>query len=203
MGVTAGRYGDCAVRCVVDDLASAHRLHRLLLDSSLPGVVNVVPAWRTVVVTVTEPRFVDDVRAFASAADLASAATSDSLLHVLRVVYDGPDLAEVAALAGVAVDEVVARHSAPDYVVAFLGFAPGFPYLAGLDASLATPRLATPRQRVPAGSVGIAGSVTGIYPADSPGGWRIIGRVDDVLFDVHRTPPALLAPGDTVRFLPA
>ncbi|MBB5015794.1 5-oxoprolinase subunit PxpB [Rehaibacterium terrae] len=114
---------------------------------------------------------------------------------------DGPDLDAVARDSGLSPDEVVARHTAGDYHVALLGFAPGFPYLLGLDPMLALPRLATPRQRVPAGSVAIGGAQTGIYPRESPGGWRIIGRTPLVLFDPLRDPPALLAPGDRVRFV--
>jgi KipI family sensor histidine kinase inhibitor len=98
------------------------------------------------------------------------------------------------------VNDVVQRHAGATYTVAFLGFQPGFPYLAGLDRALVTPRKDTPRTEVPAGALGIAGDVTGIYPRSSPGGWQLIGRTDATLFDVARDPPALLAPGDTVRF---
>ena len=97
---------------------------------------------------------------------------------------------------------MVRIHSAAEYPVYFLGFTPGFPYLGGLDARIAAPRLETPRQHVPAGSVGIAGAQTGIYPLESPGGWRLIGRTTLRLFDAQRDPPALLAPGDVVRFVP-
>jgi KipI family sensor histidine kinase inhibitor len=116
------------------------------------------------------------------------------------VVYDGPDLEDVAARWGCSADEVATRHQETSFVAAFCGFAPGFAYLTGLDVR--TPRLATPRSRVPAGSVALAGSWCGIYPTSSPGGWRIIGRTDAVLWDVSRTPPALLAPGARVSFVP-
>lgn len=115
---------------------------------------------------------------------------------------DGPDLVDVARHAGLDVDELIARHSAVRYTVAMLGFAPGFPYLIGLDPTLAMPRLDTPRARVDAGSVGIGGAQTGVYPKAGPGGWRIIGRTRQTLFDAARDPPALLAPGDHVRFVP-
>jgi len=121
------------------------------------------------------------------------------------VVYGGeagPDLADVAAHAGLSPAEVVARHAGAVYSVRFLGFSPGFAYLGGLPEELATPRLPLPRTRVPAGSVGIAGRQTGVYPAESPGGWRIIGRSSLSLFRPERTPPALLSTGDLVRFLP-
>jgi KipI family sensor histidine kinase inhibitor len=114
----------------------------------------------------------------------------------------GPDLQRVADHAGLSTTDVIARHAVAEYTVAMLGFAPGFPYLLGLDAALATPRLATPRTRVPAGSVAIGGAQTGLYPQASPGGWNLIGRTDRVLFDPQRDPPALLAPGDRVRFVP-
>lgn len=113
----------------------------------------------------------------------------------------GPDLNDAARHAGLSPEAFVARHAAGGYTVAMLGFAPGFPYLIGLDPALAIPRLATPRTRVEAGSVGIGGDQTGIYPRSGPGGWRIIGRTEQVLFDPLRTPPALLAPGDRVRFI--
>jgi KipI family sensor histidine kinase inhibitor len=119
----------------------------------------------------------------------------------LPVTYDGPDLEDVAARWDCDVDEVVARHRATEFVSAFCGFAPGFAYLAGLEVEV--PRLATPRTRVPAGSVALAGRWCGVYPTESPGGWRIVGRTDARLWDVRRDPPALLAPGTRVRFVAA
>lgn len=112
----------------------------------------------------------------------------------------GPDLVEMAQHLDLPIDEVIARHAAADYRVAMLGFAPGFPYLLGLDPALAMPRRRDPRQRVPAGSVAIGGAQTGIYPDQLPGGWQLIGRTPLHLFDVAVTPPALLAAGDRVRF---
>ncbi len=120
----------------------------------------------------------------------------------LRVDYDGPDLATVARHWGVAEDQVGPVHAAISYRVAFVGFAPGFGYLTGLPERLHVPRLATPRPRVPAGSVALAGGYTGVYPGASPGGWQLIGRTDAVLFDVAADPPALLRPGVRVRFVP-
>lgn len=113
----------------------------------------------------------------------------------------GPDLADVAATTGLAMDEVARRHGVGVYTVAMLGFAPGFPYLLGLDPALATPRLETPRTRVAAGSVGIGGAQTGIYPREGPGGWRILGRTPLSLFDAARAAPCLLAPGQRLRFV--
>lgn len=113
---------------------------------------------------------------------------------------DGPDLEALALARGLAPDDVVALHTAPEYVVHFLGFMPGFAYLGGLDPRLATPRRAVPRTLVPAGSVGIGGAQTGVYPLASPGGWQLIGRTALALFDPAREPAALLAAGDRVRF---
>ena len=115
---------------------------------------------------------------------------------------DGPDLEAVAARNGLTPAEVIAAHASVEYEVQFLGFAPGFAYLGELPATIAAPRHTTPRTRVPAGSVGIAGRQTAVYPFDSPGGWQIVGRTDARLWDIDREPPALLVPGATVRFVP-
>ncbi len=119
------------------------------------------------------------------------------------VVYDGADLEDVAARWDTDVDGVVARHGEIEFASAFCGFAPGFAYLAGLPETYAVPRLDSPRSRVPAGSVGLAGSWCGVYPSESPGGWRLLGHTDLTLWDAGRGEPALLAPGTRVRFVPA
>lgn len=122
----------------------------------------------------------------------------------IPVVYGGDfgeDLDSAARELGLSPDALSARHAAGAYTVAMIGFAPGFPYLSGLDPALALPRLATPRTRVPAGSVAIGGAQTGLYPRESPGGWRLIGRTPLRLFDPARASPSLLAPGDRVRFV--
>ena len=116
---------------------------------------------------------------------------------------DGPDLADVAARHGLTPADVVELHAGARYRVLFLGFAPGFAYMGGLPAAIATPRRPTPRERVPAGSVGIAGEQTGVYPLAMPGGWNLIGRTDARLFDPDRSQPALFRPGAVVRFVPA
>ena len=124
-------------------------------------------------------------------------------LHVVRAIYDGVDLDDVARRAGISRAEVVALHTGRDYDVELIGFLPGFAYLASLDPKLVTARRAAPRPRVAKGSLAIAGPYTGIYPLASPGGWHLIGRVIDVdLFDPERRPPALFEPGDKVRFVP-
>jgi KipI family sensor histidine kinase inhibitor len=119
----------------------------------------------------------------------------------LRVRYDGPDLPELSRLTGLSPEEVVARHVGGDYVVAFLGFQPGFGYLVGGDEALHVPRRDDPRTRVPAGSVAIAGPYSGVYPRESPGGWRLLGSTATPMFDADREPPTLLSPGDRVRFV--
>lgn len=124
-------------------------------------------------------------------------------LHTIPVHYDGQDLAEVADLTGLSRSDVIARHARTELRVLFCGFAPGFAYLGELPPELRVERLSTPRTRTPGGSVAIAGSMSGIYPADLPGGWRVIGRTEVELFDPRRDPPALLLPGDRVRFEPA
>lgn len=124
-------------------------------------------------------------------------------MHEILVAYDGPDIERVCSMHGIDRERLVAMHTESEYVVETIGFLPGFGYLTGLPAGLVTPRLATPRRRVPAGSVGIGGSRTGVYPFESPGGWNLIGRTDAVLFDVSRPRPALLQDGDRVRFVAA
>jgi KipI family sensor histidine kinase inhibitor len=176
------------------------------------GLGRPVPAFASVLVPFDPLAIsVDDVRAIVmrlldDGADTDLAAPIDApRLVELPVRYggaDGPDLADVAALHGFEPADVIEAHASVEYEVFFLGFAPGFAYLGTLPESIATPRLAEPRVRVPAGSVGIAGSQTGVYPFELPGGWRIIGRTDALLWDLRRDSPALLRPGDRVRFVP-
>jgi KipI family sensor histidine kinase inhibitor len=131
---------------------------------------------------------------------------ADRAVIEIRVNYGGrygPDLDAVATFAGCAVDEVIKRHSARTYRVYMLGFVPGFAYMGRVDPSLAAPRHRVPRERVPAGSVGIAGLQTGVYPVESPGGWQLIGHTTTVMFDANRDQPSLLSAGDLVRFVPA
>ena len=131
-----------------------------------------------------------------------TAAPEGAVVEV-AVHYDGPDLAEVADLTGLTPAEVVDAHTGTPWTVAFGGFAPGFGYLVGGDPRLRVPRREVSRPSVPAGSVGLAGEFSGVYPRPSPGGWQLIGSTDAVLWDVERDPPALLAPGTTVRFVDA
>lgn len=142
------------------------------------------------------------LHAWAALPDIAPGEDAGRTVEI-PVLYGGQagvDLASAAAELGLSPQALVQRHAAADYRVAMIGFAPGFPYLSGLDPALALPRLATPRAHVPAGSVAIGGTQTGIYPLESPGGWRLLGRTPVRLFDPMREPPSLLAPGDHVRF---
>jgi KipI family sensor histidine kinase inhibitor len=163
------------------------------------GVIDVVPAASTVLVSCTDADALDAVvRRFGEVEPVAVAGHGG---HVtIDVAYEGDDLDEVAASAQLSVDEVIAAHTAAEYRVAFCGFAPGFGYLTGLPAVLHLPRRATPRTRVPAGAVAIAAEYAAVYPRPSPGGWHLIGYTDHVLFDVDRDPPAVLRPGTVVRF---
>lgn len=135
----------------------------------------------------------------------SEAQVSESRLVEIPVIYGGemgPDLTQVAEHASLSARQVVELHSSNDYDVFFIGFQPGFPYLAGLDPRLHMPRRAEPRVAVPAGSVGIGGSQTGVYPLASPGGWQLIGQTSLALFTPQQQPPTLLHPGDKVRFVP-
>lgn len=127
----------------------------------------------------------------------------NSPLIEIPVTYDGPDLAETAELLGLSAEQLVAEHTTRTWVCAFGGFAPGFGYLVADAPPLEVPRLATPRVRVPAGAVGLAGEFSGVYPRESPGGWRLIGRTELSMWDLSRTPPAAVAVGAKVRFLEA
>jgi inhibitor of KinA len=178
------------------------RLYRALKNAALPGVLNLHPAYCSVLVDF-DPLAVSHSEMETKIAGIDAAAELPPPREVrIPVMYDGPDLAAVAVHHGITPARVVELHSSAEYLVYFLGFSPGFPYLAGLPPQLATPRLETPRKHVPAGSVAIGGSQTGIYPLASPGGWRIIGRTELRLFDAAREQPALIAMGDVVKFEP-
>lgn len=194
-------YGPTAI--LVDDLDVAPaRLAQAVRERLSGDVIDVVPAARTVLITVSErsalARIVDTVVELAVSAERG--VRSGRSIEI-PVTYDGPDLDAVASQAGLSVDAVIELHAATTYEVAFCGFAPGFAYLTGLDRRLWLPRRVTPRTRVPAGSVAIAAEYAAVYPTASPGGWHLLGTTDVTLFDPMRQRPALLAPGDQVRFL--
>jgi len=179
-----------------------------LRAASLPGVFEIVPAYGSLAVffdrlTAEADRLAERLVQTAGAFEARGAPLGHGRpIHVIPVRYDGPDLAEVGERTGLVPMEVVRRHTEPVYDVYFLGFVPGFAYLGPVDPALVLPRRPTPRRRVPAGSVAIAGAQTGVYPLETPGGWHLIGRTDVVLFDPQRNPPNLLAAGDRVRFSP-
>ena len=197
--------GERGLLVEVEDLETVHRLHAALRALDPPGVVEVVPGYRTLLV-VAEPgraEVLDELAADLPELELPDAEAVAGDPVEIPVTYDGEDLPEVARLTRLDVDEVVRRHTDPEYTVAFLGFSPGFPYLVGLDPALEVRRRDTPRTSIPAGSVGLAGGQTGIYPTASPGGWQLIGRTEVTLFDPGRDPPALLGPGSRLRFVEA
>jgi KipI family sensor histidine kinase inhibitor len=167
----------------------------------LPELVELIPAARTVLASVRSGGHgMAALRAVLATADLGRPVRRNPREVRIPVRYDGPDLELVARTARLSTDELVELHSGAEYSVAFTGFAPGFGYLVGLPEPLVQARLDQPRTKVRPGSVGIAGEFTGVYPRASPGGWRLIGRTELALFDPRRDPPALLVPGDRVRF---
>lgn len=187
--------------------ARVHAAARALRVAGLPGIVDIAPAYASLLLRFSAPvqdsaaieaRLRDVINADAHADHNAPACVLE-----IPVCYGGnfgPDLDVVAAHAGIKPAAVIERHTGVGYTVAMLGFAPGFPYMLGMDPALHMPRRDDPRTRVPAGSVAIGGAQTGIYPKELPGGWNLIGRTPWALFDPRRDPPALLAPGDRVRF---
>ncbi|MEY9962661.1 KipI family sensor histidine kinase inhibitor [Streptacidiphilus sp. MAP12-16] len=197
--------GSRAVLIEVDGLDQVMELHQSLHRSPAPGTVEVVPAATTVLVTF-DPAVTTRERLTADIADIAdrrpsTVPPSDQGLVEIPVVYDGPDLAQVAHSTGLSIREVVRRHTDARYTVAFGGFAPGFAYLSGLDPLLRLPRRPVPRTRVAPGSVAVADQFTSVYPSRSPGGWHLLGHTETAMWDVERDPPALLVPGRHVRFV--
>lgn len=192
--------GDRALLFEVGSAAEVAAIVTAVRAAALPEVTEMVPAARTVLVEVAPGAGLDRVRAAAADADAATGRTGTGTLHTIPVIYDGADLDLVATTAGLSADEVVALHCGAEYTVDFCGFAPGFGYLSGLPEPLQQPRLESSRSAVPAGSVGVADVYSCVYPRRSPGGWRLIGRTDTVLFDPAADRPALFVPGDRVRF---
>jgi inhibitor of KinA len=194
-----------------------YSLANSIAQSRLEAVIELVPTYRSILISYDPlvASYSEMIERLESLVDNSSGSGADSgsgdensfapKIIELPVVYggeDGPDIDNVAELAGVSRQEVIDIHSGVDYRVYMIGFAPGFPYLGGLDQRIATPRLKTPRISVPAGSVGIAESQTGVYPNASPGGWQLIGRTAAKLFDVENSSPSLITPGSKVRFVP-
>ncbi|WP_017625616.1 5-oxoprolinase subunit B family protein [Nocardiopsis chromatogenes] len=194
--------GDSGVLVEVADLGEALALQAALDEDPVPGVAETVPAARTVLLRVA-PDAPGGVRAVAEAVRRLRprpGALPQGGEVEIDVQYDGEDLGEVAEITGMTEREVVRAHTAARWTVAFGGFAPGFGYLVGDDRRLDVPRRGESRTRVPAGSVALAGGFGGVYPRSSPGGWRLLGRTDAVVWDLDRDPPGLLVPGTRVRF---
>jgi len=171
------------------------------------GVLEVIPGMNNITLILRDPQqsALDAIERLQRWWEESEAQLPESRLVEIPVIYGGehgPDLVVVAEHAALTAGRVVELHSSSDYVVFFVGFQPGFPYLGGLDPRLHIPRRAEPRVAVPAGSVGIGGSQTGVYPLASPGGWQLIGQTRTALFDPLQQPPTLLRPGDRVRFVP-
>lgn len=205
------RFGD---RADAATSAAVHRARSQLLAAAIPGVRAVAAAYGSLALELDLPTLAQAggeetlraavMQALAAAPTRASDTEPAAVLEV-PVRYggnDGPDLDDLAQNLGCTPEHVIALHSAPLYRVAMVGFRPGFPYLLGLPPELVVPRRASPRRSVAAGSVAIAGEQAGIYPETSPGGWHLLGRTELRMFDPQRTPPALLRPGDGVRFVP-
>lgn len=202
--------GDAALLVETDDIDAVLALDAVLApvveagDGVWGEVDDLVPAARTLLVVARPTSDLDRLgRAIVAAAAgvRVGDGTAAGRAIEIPVRYDGPDLEEVARLTGLTVAGVVAAHTGTPWRVGFGGFAPGFAYLVGGDPRLEVPRQAEPRTRVPAGSVGLAGKFSGIYPRESPGGWQLIGTTEAVLWDAERQPPALLVPGTTVQFV--
>lgn len=187
-------YGPNAFLVEAESIDEVHALAQL----RVPGVTQVVPGARTLLVECTDPAAAAETyRSCVLQEERPFAADTTS---VIDVSYDGEDLADVARAAGLSADDVVELHSGAEYRVALCGFTPGFAYLSGLPMELHLPRRSTPRESVPAGALAIAGEWTGVYPRRSPGGWHLLGTTATPMWDLERDPPALLSPGDRVTF---
>ena len=206
--------GDSALSIELGDAISPEinrRVRDLLLAidrCKMPGVIDLLPTYRSILVCydpllLTLSELEERLRSLEGEALDASVGVPKvvELPTVYGGVY-GPDLDQVASHNELSPQEVIDTHAGTDYLVYMMGFTPGFPYLGGMSERIATPRLETPRTAIPAGSVGIAERQTGVYPVESPGGWRLIGRTPVRLFDAHREPPVVVDAGDYVRFVP-
>ncbi|MBX5142856.1 5-oxoprolinase/urea amidolyase family protein [Rhizobium lentis] len=184
------------------DLDQTLALFASLQADPIEGIEETVPAARTLMIRFRPERISGETLASRLATrDLSAKIAASENLVEIPVRYDGEDLGDVAELTGLSVEEVIRRHTESEFIVAFCGFAPGFGYLVGGDPALHVPRRQSPRTRIPAGSVGLAGAFSGVYPQNSPGGWQIIGTTPLKMWDIDRDPGALLQPGYRVRFL--
>jgi KipI family sensor histidine kinase inhibitor len=194
------RYGERALMVEVGDHHHALSLYENLRREPIDGVVDLVPAARTLLITFVDERSAKSATSIVAARTVAPRQQSVGPLVTIPVVYDGADLDAIAELTNLSVEQVISAHQGCRYVVAFLGFAPGFAYLTGLDAALRVPRRSAPRTYVPSGSVAIAGEFGAVYPRALPGGWQLVGHTNLPMWDLGRQPPATLQPGTRVRF---
>jgi KipI family sensor histidine kinase inhibitor len=206
VGNTVFDYGDHALMLQCGSTAEVLAWVDALRGAALPGVLDLVPAARTVLVKLDDPRLqgitrrrLRKMRVAADASDVVAPGDRSADV-VIDVVYDGPDLAEVANHTGLSTAQVIDAHTSTVWRVGFSGFAPGFAYLIDGDARLRVPRRSEPRTSVPAGSVALAGEFSAVYPRQSPGGWQLVGHTDAVLWDLDRPNPALLTQGMWVQF---
>ena len=181
---------------------------QLMREQHINGVTDVIPAFCSLLINY-DPRVIsyEQIKRRMEALVKIDVTAGDTRKRVFEipVCYGGeygPDIQNIADHAGMSVEEVIQIHTSRDYLIYMLGFLPGFTYLGGLDERIHTPRLANPRIRIPAGSVGIGGSQTGIYPMDSPGGWQLMGQTPVKTYDPERKPPILVEAGDYIRFVP-
>ena len=202
--ITVHDYGDQALLLEFGSTTEVLAWAEALRQAELLGVLDIVPASRTVLIKLAGPRYqaptrqrLSKLRVTPESVAKPESARADAEIDV---VYDGEDLDEVARLTDLTPDQVVAAHTGTLWRVGFGGFAPGFAYLIGGDSRLEVPRRSEPRTKVPAGSVGLAGEFSGVYPRESPGGWQLIGRTSAALWDINRENPALLTPGMWVQF---
>ncbi|WP_030509651.1 5-oxoprolinase subunit B family protein [Microbispora rosea] len=203
MNARLHRCGEHAVLVELGRLEEVVALYDALAADTPPGIVDLVPAARTLLVRFEPPARHAEVESAVLAARPAGGRRVATEEVVIPVLYDGDDLADVARLTGLTEREVVTAHTGTVWTVAFCGFAPGFGYLIGGDPRLAVPRRTESRVRVPTGAVALAGEFSGVYPRESPGGWQLIGRTEAVVWDIAADPPALLRPGVRVRFAEA
>ena len=194
---------DAGLLVEVGDLDEVLALYASLVDDPPDGVVDLVPAARTLLLRLEDAADPETVARDVSSRRPQPGRRPDAGRVEVPVTYDGADLAEVGRLTGLGERGVVEAHTGQEWTVAFCGFSPGFGYLVGEDDRLHVPRRDNPRTRVPAGAVGLAGEFAGVYPRTSPGGWQLLGHTEVRAWDIERDPPALLLPGVRVRFVEA
>ncbi len=194
-------YGDRALMLEVADTDEVIGWTAAIRGAELAGVADLVPGAQTVLVIGDAPQTIPRLQqALRALSPTETTSLDDGHVVEVPVIYNGPDLDDIAQLTGLEADTVIEAHTGTPWKVAFGGFAPGFAYLIGGDARLEVPRRDTSRTKVPAGAVGLAGAFSGIYPRSSPGGWQLLGHTDLPMWDVARDPPALLQPGTRVQF---